>query len=104
MMSLRAASISMARRCFSNNTPAMAAAASTDPIQGLFLSKIQEYAAKKAAAGGGMVDSTPATEAELAAELDKVAKQFGGGAGVDMTAFPALQFKDPTVDPINIAA
>merc|ERR1711890_90262 len=96
--------LSMARRCFSNNTPAMAAATSTDPIQGLFLTKIQEYAAKKKAAGGALVDSSPATEAELAQELDKVAKQYGGGAGVDMTVFPSLQFKEPAIDSINIAS
>ena len=60
----------------------MAAAAQADPIQvpgwlftiscspcfllqSLFVSKIQEYAAKKKAADGGMVDATPATQAEL---------------------------------------
>ena len=60
----------------------MAAAAQADPIQvpfccpflslssclllqSLFVTKIQEYAAKKKAAEGGMVDATPATQAEL---------------------------------------
>jgi len=104
MMSLRAASLSFARRCLSTNTPALAAAAPADPIQALFVSKIQEYATKKAAAGGSMVDANPTTEAELQAELDKVAKQYGGGAGVDMTAFPELAFPEPALDPINLAA
>jgi len=52
----------------------MAAAPQADPIQSLFVNKIQEYAAKKKAADGGMVDATPETQAELQAELDKVAK------------------------------
>ena len=61
----------------------MAAAAQADPIQvpgllfqifaftnlfllqSLFVNKIQEYAAKKKAADGGMVDATPETQAEL---------------------------------------
>merc|ERR1740128_1195851 len=99
MMSLRAASLSFARRCLSTNTPALAAAAPADPIQALFVSKIQEYATKKAAAGGSMVDANPTTEAEL----EEVAKQYGGGAGVDMTAFPELAFPEPALDPINLA-
>jgi len=103
MMSLRAASLPFVRRCLSTNSPAMAAAAPSDPIQALFVTKIQEYATKKAAAGGSMVDAicglNPATEAEL----DKVAKQYGGGAGVDMTAFPELAFAVPALDPINLA-
>ena len=105
--------------------------------QALFVTKIQEYATKKAAAGGSMVDAYPATEAELKAELDKVtlsliliihflivvlivltilitrqdhpppsqvAKQYGGGAGVDMTAFAEVAFAEPALDPINLAA
>lgn len=34
-------------------------------------------------------------------ELDRVAKQFGGGAGTDMTKFPELKFSEPHVDPID---
>merc|ERR1712080_172122 len=75
----------------------------THPIQALFVEKIQEYGSKKAASGGKMVAATPATEANLTAELDKVAKSYGGGAGVDMTAFPSLTFKDPSLDAINIS-
>ena len=40
----------------------------------------------------------------MQAELDKVAKAYGGGPGIDMTAFPDLKFVDPAVDPINISA
>merc|ERR550532_3763202 len=32
------------------------------------------------------------------AELDKVAKAYGGGPGIDMTAFPDLKFADLVVD------
>jgi len=45
-------------RCLSTNSPAMAAAPS-DPIQALLVTKIQEYATNKAAAGGSMVDGQP---------------------------------------------
>merc|ERR1712227_1099104 len=100
MMSLRQSSFFI-RRCFSVNTPAAAAAA--DPIQNLFVEKIREYGDKKSKAGGKLVEASKATEAELASELDKVAKSYGGGAGVDMTAFPDFKFADPQVDPINIS-
>ena len=50
-----------------------------------------------------MVDATESTQLELQNELDKVAKAYGGGAGIDMTAFPELKFEEPTIDPINIA-
>eukprot|EP00088_Acartia_fossae_P011832 TRINITY_DN16021_c0_g1_i1.p1 TRINITY_DN16021_c0_g1~~TRINITY_DN16021_c0_g1_i1.p1 ORF type:complete len:114 (-),score=51.81 TRINITY_DN16021_c0_g1_i1:109-411(-) len=99
-MSLRQSTV-MLRRCFSVNTPAAAAAA--DPIQNLFVEKIREYGDKKAKAGGKLVDANKATEADLQAELDKVAKSYGGGAGVDMTSFPEFKFTDPVVDPINIS-
>lgn len=45
------------------------------------------------AAGGKLVEPTPEIERELAAELEKVAKQYGGGEGVDMTQFPTFKFK-----------
>jgi len=45
------------------------------------------------AAGGKLVDATPDLERELAAELEKVAKQYGGGEGVDMAQFPTFKFK-----------
>ena len=83
-MSLRQSTIIL-RRCFSVNAPACQAAA--DPIQvkifyipiqnwlrpqNLFAQKIKEYGDKKAKAGGKLVDATPASNAELQAELDKV--------------------------------
>ena len=58
----------------------------------------KEYAQKKQAAGGKLVDATKETEAALQDELDKVAQSYGGGAGVDMKAFPTFQHKDPVID------
>merc|ERR1712038_1722924 len=74
------------------------AAAATDPIQKLFAEKTKEYGQKKAAAGGKLVDASKEVEAALQEELDKVAQSYGGGAGVDMKAFPSFQHKDPVID------
>lgn len=48
-----------------------------------------------------MVDPTPAIQKELKTEFEKLEKQFGGGSGVDMTAFPTFKFEEPKLDPIN---
>ncbi|KAJ8975928.1 hypothetical protein NQ317_014888 [Molorchus minor] len=71
----------------------------TDPVQQLFIDKIREYNKKN---GKSLVEPTPELEKELKTELEKVAKQYGGGAGVDMTKFPTFEFKDPVIDPINL--
>ncbi|CAK1583937.1 unnamed protein product [Parnassius mnemosyne] len=76
-----------------------AAQKATDPIQQLFVDKIREY--KKKSVGGKLVDPTPAIEKELKAELEKLERQFGGGAGVDMTSFPTFKFEEPKLDPID---
>merc|ERR1711915_219566 len=68
-----------------------------DPIQQLFVDKIQEYGKKSKTSGGKLVEATPEVERELQQELDKVARQYGGGPGVDMTKFPTFTFKDPKV-------
>lgn len=52
--------------------------------------------------GTKLVEPSPAIEKELHSELEKAAKQYGGGPGVDMTKFPTFKFTDPTVDPINL--
>ena len=39
-----------------------------------------------------MVDPSPEIEKERVSELEKLAKQYGGGSGVDMTAFPQFKF------------
>ena len=43
--------------------------------------------------GGELVDATPATKKQMQKELDKLATQYGGGAGVDMTKFPTFDYK-----------
>jgi F-type H+-transporting ATPase subunit 6 len=74
----------------------------SDPIQKLFVQKIKEYDQKSKSLGPGkLVDSNPAVEAERQAELNRVAKIYGGGQGIDMTKFPTFDFKDPVLDPIN---
>ena len=69
-----------------------------DPIQGLFVEKIREYATKKKAAGGKFVDASPETEAFLQSELDKKSAAYGGGKGVDMSKFPDFKWADPAVE------
>ncbi|XP_012276957.1 ATP synthase-coupling factor 6, mitochondrial [Orussus abietinus] len=69
----------------------------TDPIQQLFIDKIREYKSKSA--GGKLVDATPELEKERQTELEKVARQYGGGPGTDMTQFPQFKFPDQTIDP-----
>ncbi|XP_072386020.1 ATP synthase-coupling factor 6, mitochondrial [Diabrotica undecimpunctata] len=73
----------------------------SDPIQQLFVDKIREYR-QKSNSGKSLVEPTPELEKELKTELDKVAKQYGGGQGVDMTKFPSFKFQDPVIDPINL--
>lgn len=50
---------------------------------------------------GKLVEPSPDIERELKSDLDKIAKQYGGGAGVDMTKFPTFKFTDPVLDPIT---
>merc|ERR1711971_172219 len=74
------------------------------PRSRLILEKIRAYATAKKAAGGALVDATPATEAVLQTELGRVAKQYGGGEGVDMTKFPELKWKDPELQSLELGA
>jgi F-type H+-transporting ATPase subunit 6 len=48
--------------------------------------------------GKNLVDPTPEIKKEKENELDRVARQFGGGGGVDMTKFP--DFKFPGEEPL----
>jgi len=68
-----------------------------DPIQSLFLESI-----RASSSAGGLDQASPQIKAELDAALERLVKQYGGEEGADMTAFPELTFKDPTVDPINL--
>ncbi|XP_012252101.1 ATP synthase-coupling factor 6, mitochondrial [Athalia rosae] len=73
----------------------------SDPIQQLFVDKVREYRSKSAGSNK-LVDASPEILKELEAELEKAAKQYGGGPGVNMTEFPKFQFEEPKVDPINL--
>merc|ERR1712095_151116 len=71
-------------RSYATSTAVRAAAAS-DPIQKLFVDKINQYAQKKKAAGGKLV-----------------AAQYGGGKGVDMTKFPEFKWVEPNVENLEM--
>ena len=73
-----------------------------DPIQQIFVDKVREYAKKKTAGGGKLVDADATTEANLKKELEKVAKQYGGKEGEDMTKFPNMQFEEPALQDIDL--
>ena len=68
----------------------------SDPIQQLFVDKIREYKSKST--GGKLVDPTEDIERERQAELERLAKQFGGANKAAMAEFPKVQFKDPAVE------
>ncbi|GJQ81404.1 hypothetical protein Trydic_g18269 [Trypoxylus dichotomus] len=72
-----------------------------DPIQQLFVDKLREYK-QKSSGGTKLVEASPVIEKELKSELEKAAKQYGSGPGVDMTKFPTFKFSEPTIDPINL--
>lgn len=110
----------VARRNFGLAAPALNKV--SDPIQQLFLDKVREYKSKSSwvlwafrwhapslnfssiFSGGKLVEPTPAIEKELKQELDKLAKTYGGGEGVDMTKFPEFKFAEPKLDSINSEA
>jgi len=72
-----------------------------DPIQQLFLNKIHEYADKKKAAGGKLVDADAAVEKDLQDDLDKIARQYGA-KGADFLNFPEFKFEDPELEPLGV--
>jgi len=72
-----------------------------DPIQALFLDKVQEYAKKSKEAGGQLVDATPELEKNLAGELDKLHRQFGA-TGADFLNFPTFSFADESLQPVGV--
>ena len=63
---------------------------------------MKEYATKKESVGGKLVGASKEVEDSLQEELDKVAQSYGGGKGVEMTAFPTFEFKDPTIDTVDL--
>merc|ERR1712080_320071 len=72
----------------------------SDPIQGLFLNKLQDYAKKSKALGGGMVDAGAESETMLKRELDRLAKANGGTAE-ELAQFPTFTFHDPKLQSIE---
>ena len=63
-----------------------------DPIQKLFLSKLDEYKEKAADLGDGkLVDSNAEVEANVAAEIENLQRRYGGG---DLEAFPKFSFEE----------
>merc|ERR1712168_79717 len=65
----------------------------SDPIQALFLNKLNDYSQKSKALGGGMVDAGAETEKMLNRELGRLAKANGGTAE-QLARFPSFEFKD----------
>ena len=63
---------------------------------------MKEYATKRQAVGGKLVEASKEVEDSLQEELDKVAQSYGGGKGVDMTTFPTFEFKDPKIDTVDL--
>ncbi|KAH0944499.1 hypothetical protein HN011_006030 [Eciton burchellii] len=82
------------KRSIGTNVPASQKA--TDLIQQLFLDKLREYKAKSG--NEKLVDANKEILAERQSELDKLAVQFGGDKGVDMSQFPQIKFTDPSID------
>ncbi|KAK0159559.1 hypothetical protein PV327_010655 [Microctonus hyperodae] len=95
MLTPRLKSLSLiTKRNFVIVTPTMQKA--TDPIQQLFIEKIREYKSKSS--GGKLVDASPEIKKELESDLQRLATQYGGGPGVDMTKFPTFKFDDPKIE------
>ncbi|CAB1329099.1 unnamed protein product [Coregonus sp. 'balchen'] len=67
-----------------------------DPIQKFFLDSIREYSSKSVASGG-LVDADPAYEKNLAEELTKLQRLYGGG---DLVAFPEFKFTEPKLEEV----
>jgi len=60
-----------------------------DPIQRIFLDKLQAY--KQKSKDGKLVDVTPEMEANIEREVTQIKKRFGGG---NLEEFPKFQFED----------
>lgn len=61
-----------------------------DPIQKLFVEKLQEYKKKSTAAGGGLVDVTPDMKDKMEVEKQQIRKRYGEG---NLEEFPKFDFK-----------
>uniref|UniRef100_A0A3Q2ZJX3 ATP synthase peripheral stalk subunit F6, mitochondrial n=1 Tax=Kryptolebias marmoratus TaxID=37003 RepID=A0A3Q2ZJX3_KRYMA len=72
--------------------------AQMDPIQKLFLDSIRQYSAKSQAAGG-LVDIDSSYEKDLAQEIAKLQRLYGGG---DLSSFPEFKFTEPQLDEMSL--
>ena len=61
----------------------------TDPIQKLFVEKLQEYKKKSKASGGELVDFTPEKKARVEVERQQIKNRFGEG---NLEEFPKFDF------------
>lgn len=43
--------------------------------------------------GGKLVDVTPEIQKELKGDLERLATQYGGGPGIEMSKFPTFKFE-----------
>ncbi|KAK7162299.1 hypothetical protein R3I94_004833 [Phoxinus phoxinus] len=67
-----------------------------DPVQKLFLDKIREYNSKSKSSGG-VVEAGPAYQKNLADEMTKLQRLYGGG---DLTQFPQFNFPEPKLEEV----
>lgn len=75
--------------------------AARDPIQQLFLEKINEYKKKAASTPDGLVDADAATKKALQEDAERVRRSFGINPGEE--AMLTSKFSDDSfkLDPIN---
>lgn len=82
---------------------AVLAQKSDDPVQQLFVEKLREYAQKKKAAGGKLVDATPQVMEEFNFEMNRLKTQYKADEQ-DMSKFPTFSFIDHPLEqatPVN---
>uniref|UniRef100_W5MXQ4 ATP synthase-coupling factor 6, mitochondrial n=2 Tax=Lepisosteus oculatus TaxID=7918 RepID=W5MXQ4_LEPOC len=94
---LRSALSQQARRNVGLSAVAMNRAKDLDPVQKLFLDKIREYNTKSKAAGG-VVGAGPEYQKNMADELAKLQRLYGGG---DLTKFPDFKFPEPKFEEVS---
>ncbi|KAL4609101.1 calphotin-like isoform X1 [Arapaima gigas] len=71
--------------------------AQVDPIQKLFIEKIREYSAKSKSSGG-LVDAGPEYERNVADEVNRLQRLYGGG---DLNNFPDFKFPEPKLEEVS---
>lgn len=64
-------------------------AKNADPIQNLFVEKLQEYKKKSTSAGDSLVDMTAEMKAKMEVEKQQIRKRFGEG---NLEEFPKFDF------------